>query len=155
MKMHLRVTEDYGLVPIDDKAVEYLFRRRVGTVLACEVVQERNYQFHKKAMALVKIVHDALPEPNPIMFKGEMIQPEHTFDMTRKWLTVQAGWYDVYGTPKGDTRIEAKSWKFNKMSAEEFEKFYSSLIDASLKALPESYSAEELERLAMQVIQFV
>jgi len=155
MKMHLRVDENYGLVPTNDEGITYLYRRKVGDILSCDVKQERNYKFHQKAMALVKVVHDALPEPNPVMFKGEMLQPQKTFDMTRKWLTVQAGYYDVFATPKGDVRVEAKSWKFAKMKADEFEEFYSKLIDASLKALPETWSEEELQRVAEAIVNFV
>jgi len=153
--MHLKVDENYGLIPINDEGITYLYRRKVGDVLKCEVSQERNLGYHKKLFSLFKTVHDALPDPEPIMFRGEMLQPQKTLDMTRKWLTVQAGFYDVFATPKGEIRVEAKSLKFNKMSPEDFDELYSKIIDVSLKVLPSSWSEEELERVALQIINYV
>lgn len=155
MKMNLRVTEDFSLIPIDDDGIKYLYKKAVGDVLDCDVVKPRNYKFHKKAFALVKVVHDALPEPEPIMLKGELVQPIRTMENTREFLTILAGHYDVVGLPNGKVRAEARSWSFAKMDNDEFEEFFSTLIDASLKALPKTWTAEELERVATNVVNFV
>lgn len=152
--MHLQVTDDYGLIPIEDAGIKYVYNRDVGDILKCTVVKQRNYKFHKKAMALVKLVHDALPDPEPIMYKGELIQPVRTFNDTRKYLTILSGEYDIIGLPNGKARAEARSWRFDKMGADDFEVFYSNLIDASLKALPDTWSKEEIDRVAMEVINF-
>lgn len=153
--MFLKVTDDYGLIPFEDDAVKYVYNRKVGDILECEVILQRNYKFHKKLFALFKVVHDALPEPEPIMFRGELLQPECTFDMTRKYLTVQAGYYDVFASPSGEVRVEAKSLKFNKMKPDDFDDLYSKIIDASLKVLPSTWDENEIERIAREIIGFV
>lgn len=155
MKMMLRLTEDFGLIPFEDDAIKYVYNRKAGDILECTLIQQRNYAFHKKLFALFKAVHDAFPDPAPIEFMGRLLHPEKNFDMTRKWLTVQAGYYDVLVTPKGDIRVEAKSLKFNSMKQDDFDKLYSSVIDASLKALPRSWTEDELERVAQEIINFV
>ena len=154
MLTFLKVTDDYGLVPVDDAGVLYLYKRKPGDIISCEVIIQRNYQFHKKAMALVKLVHEALPEPEPMEYKGKMISPIRTFNDTRKYLTILSGEYDVIGLPNGKVRAEARSWKFNKMTEEEFGVFYSNLVDACLKALPKTWTEEEINRVATEVINF-
>ncbi len=57
--------------------------------------------------------------------------------------------------PNGKVRAEARSWKFAKMTEEEFGEFYSNLIDASLKALPRTWDEEELQRVAGEIVNFV
>lgn len=152
--MHLRVTEDYGLIPIEDEAVKYLYKKKVGDILDCDVVKKQNYEFHKKLFALFNTIHEALPEPEPIMYNDELIQPVRTFDDTRKYLTIMAGHYDVIGLPNGKTRVEAKSIAYDKMDADEREDFYSRVIDAGLKVLPDTWTEEELNRVAMEIINF-
>ena len=155
MNTHLQVTPDYGLIPIDEDGVKYVYNRKPGDVLSCEIKQVRNYKFHCKAMKLVAVVHEALPDPEPITYKGKLIDPVRTFDNTREYLTILAGHYDVIGLPNGKVRAEAKSWKFAKMTEDEFGTFYSSLIDASLKALPRTWNEDELQRVAGEIVNFV
>lgn len=155
MKMHLRVTDDYGLVPFEDGAVKYLYNRKPGDILKCSVIQERNYKFHQKAILLVQVVHESLGEPEPIMYRDELVQPVRTFDDTREYLTILAGEFDIIGLPNGKVRLKARSWKFSKMTQEKFDVFYSNLIDAALKALPDTWSEKELERVAREIINFV
>ena len=153
--MHLKVTDDFGLIPISDDGIKYVYNRTPGDILKCEVILERNYKFHQKAISLVILMHDVLPEPEPVMFKGELIQPTRTFDDTREYLTILSGEYDVIGLPNGKVRLKARSWKFSKMSADEFDVFYSNLIDASIKALPDTWSEDDKNKIATQIIGFV
>ena len=48
---------------------------------------------------------------------------QHSMEAFRKWLTVEAGYYDVYETPAG-IRKEAKSISFAQMDQEAFNEFY-------------------------------
>lgn len=48
---------------------------------------------------------------------------QHSMEEFRKWLTVEAGYYDVYETPAG-IRKEAKSISFAQMDQEAFNEFY-------------------------------
>jgi len=153
--MLLKVTEDYGMVPIEDAGIAYLYKKKVGDILTADVVKPRNYKFLQKAMVLVRVVHDALDEPEPIMHNDELIQPVRDIDDTREHLTILAGEYDVIGLPDGSVKLKARSWAFANMDEDKFESFYSKLIDASLKALPDTWDEEELERVARELIGFV
>ena len=155
MEIYFKLTDDYELTPINDDGIAYLYRRSPGDILKCKVTVERNYEFLKKLFSLFKLVHDLLPPPEPIMYKGNLIQPLNTLDMTRKFLTVKAGFYDVIGTPDGGVRVEAKSISFNKMNEDEFEKLYSNIIDASLEVLPDTMSKDDLESAALEILSYV
>ena len=155
MQMYLKVDENFALIPFEDDSVKYIYNRNPGDILRCKVVIERNYPFHKKLFSLFKLIHDLLPPPEPIMYKGSLVQPLNTLDMTRKYLTVKAGFYDVIGTPDGGVRVEAKSLSFNKMNEEEFEKLYSNVIDAALEVLPDTMSKDDIEAAALQVLSYV
>ena len=50
-------------------------------------------------------------------------QPETDIEQFRKWLVVEAGYFDVVENPHG-IRKEAKSISFAKMGQEEFNAFY-------------------------------
>lgn len=58
---------------------------------------------------------------------GAVLQSMEAF---RKWLTVEAGYFDVYETPAG-IRKEAKSISFAQMNQEEFDAFYRACFDVA------------------------
>lgn len=58
---------------------------------------------------------------------GAVLQSMEAF---RKWLTVEAGYFDVYETPSG-IRKEAKSISFAQMGQEEFDAFYRACFDVA------------------------
>lgn len=154
-EMHLKLTEDYGLVPVNDEGIKYLYRRTPGDVFKCKVSQDRHYKFHQKAITLVKAMHEVLPDPEPVMFRGQLIHPIRTFNDTRKYLTILSGEFDVIGLPNGKVKLEARSWKFEKMTQDNFDVFYKNLIDACLKALPVTWDQEEIERVSRHILGYV
>ena len=58
---------------------------------------------------------------------GAVLQSMEAF---RKWLTIEAGYFDVYETPSG-IRKEAKSISFAQMGQEEFNDFYRACFDVA------------------------
>ncbi|WP_315360721.1 DUF1367 family protein [Neisseria bacilliformis] len=58
---------------------------------------------------------------------GAVLQSMEAF---RKWLTIEAGYFDVYETPSG-IRKEAKSISFAQMGQEEFDAFYRACFDVA------------------------
>lgn len=55
-------------------------------------------------------------------------QAEKSFEVMRKWLTVEAGYYSTVMLPDGGVRREAKSIKFGKMDQAEFADLYRSVF---------------------------
>ena len=62
MDMFCRVTS-HGLVPLYDSDYELAKRLRVGTTVRCRISLPRNYEFHKKFFALVRLTFENLPYP--------------------------------------------------------------------------------------------
>ena len=61
MEILCRVTPT-GLVPMYDSDLEEKKRLRVGETVLCNIKKTRNYEFHKKFFALVRLTLDNLPE---------------------------------------------------------------------------------------------
>ena len=138
----------------DEPTKKYIKNRKPGQIITADITRARNYEFHKKAFSLFQYMLDIMPPPEPIEFRGEMIQPEQNIDSIRKYLTVKAGYYDVIGYPNGSVRVEAQSLSYEKMEPEEFERCYSATIDACLKALPDHWSDAEKDRVANHILKY-
>ena len=61
MDIYCRVTST-GLVPLYDSDYEAKHKLREGENVLCTITKPRNYEFHKKFFALVRLTFDNLPE---------------------------------------------------------------------------------------------
>lgn len=61
MKIYCRVTET-GLVPMYDSDYDEKHRLKVGENVLCTITKPRNYEFHKKFFALIRLTFENLPE---------------------------------------------------------------------------------------------
>jgi hypothetical protein len=57
---------------------------------------------------------------------------EMPFKAYRNYVTIKAGFADIYQTPKG-TYVQAKSISFKNMGAKEFEELYNRVLDVVIK----------------------
>ena len=82
---------------------------------------------------------------------GAVLQSMEAF---RKWLTIEAGYFDVYETPNG-YRKEAKSISFHSMGQEEFNRFYRDCFQVAWNMMLSSKfeSEEAAERAAMEMME--
>jgi len=124
---------------------------KMGDVIKCTYTRPRNYQFHKKYMALLNLAFDAW-EPH-IQYKGEEV--EKNFDRFRKDIAILAGYYDLVPTMKGEAKAEAKSISFGKMTEEEFTGLYDKTIDVLLKRVLTNYTRDDVDRVVQDVLGFV
>nr|DAR04020.1 MAG TPA: Protein of unknown function (DUF1367) [Caudoviricetes sp.] len=81
-------------------------------------------------------------------------QPATDIEQFRKWLTIEAGYFDVYETPNG-YRKEAKSISFHSMGQEEFNRFYRDCFQVAWNMMLSSKfeSEEAAERAAMEMME--
>ena len=61
MRIYCKVT-DVGLVPMYDSDLDEKKRLKVGSEVLCEITRPRNYEFHKKFFALIRLTFHNLPE---------------------------------------------------------------------------------------------
>ncbi|MBQ8051660.1 MAG: DUF1367 family protein [Bacteroidaceae bacterium] len=61
MDIYCRVTPN-GLVPLYDSDHDEKQKLREGETVLCRISKPRNYEFHKKFFALVRVTFDNLPE---------------------------------------------------------------------------------------------
>ena len=155
MKAHFRKSKNGGWYPANEETIRFCKKKKFGSVIGGNLTHSRNYKFLQKIMTLFKLMYENLPDPEPVEFNGKIVHPEKTFDGVRKYLTVKAGYYDVIGYPNGTVRIEAQSLAYDKMSEEKFEEVFSAVIDASLNALPDTWSDQDKDQLARRIISYV
>lgn len=118
MKLYVKNTSA-GLIPLYPEDLDVKKRLKKDTVYEVTIRQPRNYEFHKKFFALIKVGH-------------ENTSLEMPFDTYRKYCIMKAGYFNFYETPKG-LLYEAESISFGNMSEDKFQEVYSRVIDVIIK----------------------
>lgn len=125
MDIYCKVT-DYGLVPMYDSDLDKKKRLKVGSIVRCTVSNPRNYEFHKKFFALVRLTFDNLP-----LGLVEKWQIHNEDDMLKRF-KYDLNYYTTRINSNGEKEIEYQSISFAKMEQYEFEHFYNLCIDLVL-----------------------
>lgn len=137
MDIYCRVTP-YGLVPLYDSDHDLKLRLRVGSTVRCRVTLPRNYEFHKKFFALVRLTYDNLPLP-----LVERWNVHSTDDMLRRFKR-DLGYFTAIVNDRGEREIEYKSISFAAMDEEEFERFYNGSVNLVLDKYIRGLEREDL-----------
>lgn len=105
-----------GLIPLYDSDLDEKRKLKIGEVYEGDFKKwgERNYQFLKKFMALIKLGCD----------NSRLNMP---FEAYRAYVTMKAGFVDVYDTDKGKMALP-RSIAFDKMEEDDFSKLYNVAI---------------------------
>lgn len=125
MDIFCKVTP-YGLVPLYDTDLDAKKRLKVGRVVKCHVSNPRNYEFHKKFFALVRLTFDNLPTN-----LAEYWQVHNEEDMLRRFKR-DLGYFTSTVNERGEREIEYQSISFSSMEQHEFERFYNQCVDLVL-----------------------
>lgn len=98
-----------GLAAQDEDAKRTLRRFKVGDPVKVSITKPRNYEFHKKAMSLLRLGHENLPEKY-----GDM-----TFESYRKEMLKAIGWSTTYRDFQGREVVEADSMSFSRITEDQ------------------------------------
>lgn len=139
-----------SLIPVDGIGLEEIELLKNGEYRAV-LSQPRNYKFHRKFFALIKVAYEAW-EPEPVYHKNVLI--EKNLKRFRKDLIIQAGYYDTVFNINGELRLEEKSISFASMSEEDFERLYSRVIDVVLGKVLTHYTRDDLDDQCERVLSF-
>lgn len=136
MKLNVICTA-HGLVPVSDDDFDEKKRLKIGQVYECDVKALRNVGFHKKAFALLNAVWSLMDENQQAAWRSK--------DGFRAYLTVAAGYYDVFYNPiTGSFNEYPKSWSFDKMDEAEFNGLYERMKDVIYKVVFKGKLTEEV-----------
>lgn len=125
MDIYCRVT-DIGLIPMYDSDLDEKHRLRIGDNVLCTIKRPRNYEFHKKYFALLRLTVANLP--HLIQQQMQIFTEEDLLDC----LKIDLGLFTTrwHG---GRQIVKTCSISFAKMDNTEFEKFFSRSVDAILR----------------------
>jgi hypothetical protein len=104
-----------GLVPLYPSDFDQKRKLKLGEDYKLAITLPRNLGFHRKFMAMVNIGCE----------NSRLNMP---FDTYRRYMTIKAGYFKAYQTPKG-IYYEALSLSFAAMPQDEFEEVYSKVLD--------------------------
>lgn len=124
MDIYCRVTEQ-GLVPMYDSDLEEKHRLKIGDTVLCKISRPRNYEFHKKFFALVRLTFENLPEHLHYMLG--IWNEDDLLTCIKLDLGLAATIY--HG---GKEIIKVGSISFAAMDNTEFERFYQRAVDIIL-----------------------
>lgn len=124
MKIYCRVT-DMGLVPMYDSDFEEKRKLKVGGSVLCEITRPRNYEFHKKFFALLRLTFDNLPERLVRMLDI------HSEEDLLTSIKIDLGLFSVVYVG-GREVVKVGSISFAAMDNSEFERFYGRSLDIIL-----------------------
>jgi hypothetical protein len=105
----------HGLIPLYPNDFNEKRKLKLGVDYWCKITNPRNVGFHKKFFAMLNVGH-------------ENTRLEMPFDVYRKYMTVKAGFFTAYQTPKG-IYYDPDSISFASMEQDEFEDVYSRVLD--------------------------
>lgn len=125
MDIYCRVT-DIGLIPMYNSDLDEKHRLRIGDNVLCTIKRPRNYEFHKKYFALLRLTVANLP--HLIQQQMQIFTEEDLLDC----LKIDLGLFTTrwHG---GRQIVKTGSISFAKMDNTEFEKFFSRSVDAILR----------------------
>lgn len=125
MDIYCRVT-DIGLIPMYDSDLDEKHRLRIGDNVLCTIKRPRNYEFHKKYFALLRLTVANLP--HLIQQQMQIFTEEDLLDCLKIDLGLfTTRWHGVRQI------VKTGSISFAKMDNTEFEKFFSRSVDAILR----------------------
>ena len=114
MKLYVKNTLS-GLIPLYDSDYSEKKKLKIGEEYEAEIRRPRNYLFHKKFFALVNV-------------GWNNTQLDMPFETYRRYVTMKAGYFKIYKTPKGEL-VEPESIGFASMDQSTFEELYSRVLD--------------------------
>ena len=125
MDIYCRVA-DIGLIPMYESDLDEKHRLRIGDNVLCTIKRPRNYDFHKKYFALLRLTVANLP--HLIQQQMQIFTEEDLLDC----LKIDLGLFTTrwHG---GRQIVKTGSISFAKMDNTEFERFFSRSVDAILR----------------------
>lgn len=126
-----------GLKPCEDEDYEKKKKLKIGEIYRARISKERNYDFHKKYFALIKLAWEYQNERTNDFFKSDI-------DLFRKTIEISAGHCElVYSIERKEWIEIPKSISFNKMDEHEFQDLYERVKDVIFRIFLKNVSAEE------------
>lgn len=126
MKNLYFIRRGYSLIPANEETAERFKKVREGKLCQVELIQPRNYEFHKKFFSLLTYAFEYW-EPEYEERSG--MTAEKDFERFRKDVIILAGYRHAVVNLKGEVRFEADSIAFGNMEPETFEQLYKSVFN--------------------------
>lgn len=146
-----------GFEPWDEFAAEQIANYRIDTYCIVDIRQPRDAVFHRRAFALLQFGYQYWEPPAQILVDGVPIEVTRDFDVYRRGVTIQAGYYDVFAAIDGSVQIEAKSIAYDKMEEGEFRQWFKAVKDvlwAQIFSSIKTFTPQSFEQAVFEFMRF-
>lgn len=116
-----------GLFVIDSAELED-FKPAQGEEFVVDLARRRNVDHHRKGFALLRAMHANQDRFDDI-----------PFDQFRKWVTLQAGYFDTFIVGNREY-IEPHSLAFDKMDQSKFDAVYRGIVTVAVEKLNQEWA---------------
>lgn len=151
MDIVLTKTVNGQLTPIDQQAIDFIGKMKIGTGVTVTIKKHRNPKFHAKYFSLLSLAFESW-DPGIKEYKG--MPAQKNFDRFRKDIAIAAGFHDLVVNIKNEVRAEAKSINFSSMDDDEFSSLYSATINVILARILTNYSREDLDATVEKILGY-
>ncbi|MBR3467388.1 MAG: DUF1367 family protein [Bacteroidales bacterium] len=135
-----------GLKPCYDEDYDEKRKLKLGETYEAEIRLVRNIRLHNMAFALLELAWNYLPGKTQDGFRSK--------EGFRMYITVAAGYYDVYFNPRLREFVEIpKSWSFKSMDNAEFSEFFERIKDVIWGIISKYVSEEEFNRKLINIMR--
>ena len=131
MKFYAEIDLQNRIKPLYNSDYDVFKKVKKNTALRFEVVQQRNYEFHKKLFALINLGYEN-QEFTAVDKDGVTVTV--SFEHYRKLVILKAGFYDIIQTEKGVVYMP-QSISYSSMDNAEFEELFNAILDVIAKQL--------------------
>jgi len=137
----------------DPEAESWDKRNKIGDGIRVKAIKIRNYGFHKKYFALLKIGFDNW---NPVS-NVESVTPIKNFTKFRKTIAKLCGYSETVFNLDGTWTEQADSISFAKMGDAEFNNLFKGTIDIFIGSIygHENMTPEQMEEMVYRYLQFI
>lgn len=144
MKINLVSNGTYLIPALDEDKEKFHKAFTSGDVLEVSIKKVRNYKFHKKYWALLKLVFENLPDNFCLVTKHQYL-PITTIQDLHFHIKMKAALYEKKMTWGGIITYQVKSIAFDKMDNIEFSEFYDKVFDIIINHFLIGSEKRELE----------
>lgn len=142
----LCLNTESGLVPVYASDVDDKHKLAIGHKYWCDVKRARNYEFHKKFFALIKLAFDNLPEGLEKRYPSS--------NTLRDDLLIRCGYTERVNSRQGPVDVAA-SIAFDKMGQDEFEQLYTAVWNEIARCFVDIGQNQDNEDVKEELIRFL
>lgn len=157
MKGIALIRTEQGFAPANEFWAKKVAHYKVGAYLIGNIVQPRDGTFHRLAFAMLQFGFDYWHPPAVLLVDGIPVDVDRNFEVYRKNVTVQAGYYDVCAQLDGSVKLEPQSISYESMEEGEFREWFFAVKEVlwtQIFSSIQAFDEQSFENIMLEFMRF-